>query len=214
MNTAEVTMTDAEAGDEGPPGWEGPATSVNAAVGRTLRELRELKGITARDLAQRAGISAAMVSRIETGQVSPSLSVLEMIAGALEVPIAGLFRDTGSAVADFTLVRGGEGLRSRRILGDHEHEFVMLGFHRRRDLQFESVIVTIERNEAAAPPTYTGHGCVFIYILEGEAIYRYGNQEMRLGAGDSVCLDAEIRYGIQKVLSPTLRFLSVQAERR
>ena len=98
MNTAEVTMTDAEAGDEGPPGWEGPATSVNAAVGRTLRELRELKGITARDLAQRAGISAAMVSRIETGQVSPSLSVLEMIAGALEVPIAGLFRDTGSAV--------------------------------------------------------------------------------------------------------------------
>lgn len=203
-----------EDGEESLPAWEGPATSVTALVGRTIRELRELKGMIARDLAQRAGISAAMVSRIETGQVSPSLSVLETIAAALEVPLGSLFRDTGAAVADFTLVRGGEGLRSRRILGQHEHEFVMLGFHRRRDLQFESVIVTIERNEHAAPPTYTGHGCVFVYILEGEAIYRYGQQEMRLAAGDSVCLDAEIRYGIQKVLTPRLRFLSVQAERR
>jgi transcriptional regulator with XRE-family HTH domain len=201
-------------GEEIPSGLDGPATSVNAAVGRTIREMRELKGMIARDLAQRADISAAMVSRIETGQVSPSLSVLETIAAALEVPIGSLFRDTGTAVADFTLVRDGEGLRSRRILGQHEHEFVMLGFHRRRDLQFESVIVTIDRNEHAAPPTYTGQGCVFVYILEGEAIYRYGRQEMRLAAGDSVCLDAEIRYGIQKVLTPRLRFLSVQAERR
>lgn len=201
-------------GDDAPPGWDGPETSVNAAVGRTIREMRELKGMIARDLAHRAGISAAMVSRIETGQVSPSLSVLETIAAALEAPIGSLFRDTGSAVADFTVVRGGEGLRSRRMLGQHEHEFVMLGFHRRRDLQFESVIVTIDRNEHAAPPTYTGQGCVFVYILEGEAIYRYGRQEIRLGAGDSISLDAEIRYGIQKVLTPRLRFLSVQAERR
>lgn len=218
MTRTTITETDADRpegeGDEALPAWEGPATSVNAAVGRTIRELRELKGMIARDLAQRAGVSAAMVSRIETGQVSPSLSVLETIAGALEVPIGSLFRDTGSAVADFTLVRKGEGLRSRRILGQHEHEFVMLGFHRRRDLQFESVIVTIDRNERAAPPTYTGHGCVFVYVLEGEAIYRYGRQEMHLAAGDSVCLDAEIRYGIQKVLTPRLRFLSVQAERR
>jgi mannose-6-phosphate isomerase-like protein (cupin superfamily) len=51
-------------------------------------------------------------------------------------------------------------------------------------------------------------------VLEGEALYRYGRQEVHLREGDSICLDAELRYGIQKVLTPRLRFLSVQAERR
>ena len=187
---------------------------INMAVGRTIRELRDLKRMTARDLGLRAGVSPAMISRVESGQVSPSLSVLEMLAAALEVPMVSLFRDTGSAVADFTHVKKGQGLKSTRLMGQHIHDFVMLGFHRRRDLQFESLLVTIERNENTSPPTYTGHGCVFVYVLEGEAIYRYGQQEVQLGEGDSLCLDAELRYGIQEVLSPRLRYLSVQAERR
>lgn len=188
--------------------------SMNAAVGRAIRELRELKRMTARDLSTRAGVSAAMISRIESGQVSPSLNMLDLLACALEVPVVSLFRDTGSAVADYTHVKNGQGLKSTRLMGQHLHEFVVLGFHRRLDLQFESVMVTIERNEHTAPPTYTGHGCVFVYVLEGAAIYRYGRQELPLGEGDSLCLDAELRYGIQKVLTPRLRFLSVQAERR
>lgn len=187
---------------------------INTTVGRTIRELRDLKRMTARDLGLRAGVSPAMISRVESGHVSPSLSILEMLAAALEVPMASFFRDTGSAVADFTYVKKGQGLKSTRLMGQHIHDFVMLGFHRRRDLQFESLLVTIERNESTSPPTYTGHGCVFVYVLEGEAIYRYGQQEVRLGEGDSLCLDAELCYGIQKVLSPRLRFLSVQAERR
>jgi transcriptional regulator with XRE-family HTH domain len=191
-----------------------PPAPVNAAVGRAIREIRELKGMTARDLAARASISAAMVSRIESGQVSPSLATLELIANALETPLPGFFRDLGPTVSDFTHVRGGQGLTSTRQMGRHAHEFTVLGFHRRSDLQFECLMVTLQRNEEAAPPTYTGYGCVFVYVLEGEAIYRYGQKEMRLREGDSLCLDAELRYGIQKVISPRLRFLSVQAERR
>jgi transcriptional regulator with XRE-family HTH domain len=187
---------------------------VNSAVGRTIRELREIKGITARDLATRASISAAMVSRIESGQVSPSLATLEMIASALEAPLPSFFRDLGPTISDFTHVRGGQGLKSVRQLGRHVHEFAVLGFHRRSDLQFECLLVTLQRSEGATPPTYTGHGCVFVYVLEGEAIYRYGHEEIRLCEGDSICLDAELRYGIQQVVSPRLRFLSVQAERR
>jgi transcriptional regulator with XRE-family HTH domain len=196
-------------------GWKpGQAGNINAAVGRTIRELRELRKVTARDLATRAGVSAGMISRIESGQVSPSLSVLEMLAMALEVPVAGFFRDTGSAISDFTHVREGQGLLSTRIMGQHAHEFAALGFHRRNDLQFEAVLVTLERNADTSPPTYTGHGCVFVYVLEGKARYRYGRKEVLLGEGDSICLDAEVRYGIQEVMTPRLRFLSVQAERR
>jgi transcriptional regulator with XRE-family HTH domain len=191
-----------------------PSHGVSQMVGRTIRELRELKGITARDLAARAGLSAGMISRIETGQVSPSLSTLETLAAALEAPLAGFFRDAGSAVSDFTHVRKGEGLKSTRLMGQHAHDFVALGLHHRLDIRFEALLVTLERNEDVSPPTYTGHGCVFVYVLEGAAVYRYGRQEITLQEGDSISLDAELRYGIQRVLTPRLRFLSVQAERR
>lgn len=206
----------AEGGRFSGPAGNGRAhpASVNAAVGRAIRELREMSGITARDLAARASISAAMVSRIESGQVSPSLATLELIATALETPLPGFFRDIGPTVSDFTHVRSGQGLTSTRQMGRHIHEFTVLGFHRRSNLQFECLLVTLQRNEEAAPPTYTGQGCVFVYVLEGDAVYCYGQQEVRLRQGDSICLDAELRYGIQKVLSPRLRFLSVQAERR
>jgi transcriptional regulator with XRE-family HTH domain len=190
------------------------ATAITAAVGRAIRDLRGARGMTARDLAARSGISAAMISRIEGGSVSPSLATLEQLAAALQTPVVSLFREADSAVSDFTLVRQGAGLRSTRLMGAHAHEFAVLGFHRRLDLQFESLLVTVERNEKARPPSYTGHGCVFVYMLEGSATYRYGNEEMRLDAGDSISLDAELRYGIQEVLTPRIRFLSVQAERR
>ena len=202
---------------EGP--WRtAPPGNVNAAVGRAIRERRDLKRITARDLAALASVSSAvssaMISRIESGQVLPSRSMHEVLASALETPIASLFRDTGSAVSDFTHIRNGEGLKSRRMMGEHVHDFTSLGFHRRGDMQFEAVMVTLERHEDIAPPTYTGHGCVLIDVLGGEALDRYGRQEVHLKEGGAICLDAELRYGIQKVLTQRLRFLPVQAERR
>ena len=205
-------------GHAGGPWRTAPPRNVNAVVGRAIRERRDLKRITARDLAARArvssAVSSAMISRIASGQASPSLSMPEVLAAALETPIASLFRDTGSAVSDFTHVRNGKGLKSRRMMGEHVHDFAALGFHGRVDMQFEAVMVTRERYEDIAPPTYSGHGCVVIDVLGGEALYRYGRQEVHLKEGGSICLDAELRYGVQKVLTQRLRFLSVQAERR
>ncbi len=188
------------------------AVGIDEAVGKALRDLREQSSKTARDLATASGVSAAMISRIESGQVSPSLSTLEALAGALEVPIVALLRETGTATADITHVKHGRGLVSTRFAGKHSHDFTALGFKRRSGLEFEALLITLDRNDDAAPPLYNGHGCLFVYVLEGEAIYSYGNQEIHLEPGDSLSLDAELRYGIKEVLSPRLRYLSVQAK--
>ncbi len=47
---------------------------MDIAIGTSLSELRENHGLNAKELAKNAGISAAMISRIENGQVSPSIS--------------------------------------------------------------------------------------------------------------------------------------------
>ena len=185
---------------------------LDAVVGRALRELREGSGLTARDLAARSGVSGAMISRIENGQVSPSLATLNALAVSLEIPLASLFRDTATATADVTHVKGGDGLRSIRTAGRHSHEFTALGIHRRRGLRFEALLVRLERHDDSRPPLYNGRGCIFLYVLEGEAIYLYGGREFHLAAGDSLSLDAEIGHGFKEVLTPEVLFLSVQAE--
>jgi len=187
--------------------------SVDLAIGSALRGLRENRGLSARQLAADAGVSAAMISRIENGQVSPSISTLSALGKALDVPLVSLFRETGDAHTDFTHVKQGDGLKSTRIVDGHVHEFINLAFHTRRDLQFEARMVTLIR-QSAQPPVYIGHGVVFLYAVEGEAVYRYGQGELTLKAGDSLSIDAELSHGFKEIVSPEFRFLSVQAERR
>ena len=172
-----------------------------------------MHGLSARDLAEASGVSAAMISRIESGKVSPSLATLSALADALDVPIASLFRDAGRPRSDFTHVKGGRGLTSTRIAGSHSHEFVSLGFHRRQGLRFEPFMVPLPRAAGDRPPEYQGYGCLFIYILSGEAIYAYDDRRIHLKSGDSLSFDAELRHGIVEVLTEEVRFLSVQAER-
>ena len=187
--------------------------SVETSVGGVLRQLRQVHSLSARDLAEASGVSAGMISRIESGKVSPSLATLSALAQALDVPLASLFRDTGRSRSDFTHVEAGQGLTSTRIAGNHSHDFVSLGFHRRQGLRFEPFLVTLRRAEGDRPPEYQGYGCLFIYILAGEAIYAYDDRRLHLRPGDSLSFDAELRHGIVEVLSEEVRFLSVQAER-
>lgn len=187
---------------------------IDEAVGQALRGLRDQSRQTARDLSAASGVSAAMISRIENGQVSPSLSTLSALASALNTPIASLLRETGEAAAGVTHVKNGRGLVSARISGGRQHNFTVLGHHSRPGLEFETFLVTLSRNDGGRPPLYNGRGCLFVYVLEGKAAYIYGDREILLDAGDSLSLDAELRHGVQKVLTPQFRYLSVQARGR
>lgn len=189
-----------------------PGRQIDRAIGASLKELRQSRKQSARRLAEQSGISAAMVSRIENGLVSPSIDTLAALAEALEVPIVSLFREARTDHTDYTLVRHGQGLKSTRLAGGHSHEYVNLALHSRKDLRFQARRVTLLRDEGR-PPTYVGHGVVFVQVLEGQAIYRYGEARFTLSTGDSISVDAELNHGFEEVLTPEFVFLTVQAER-
>ncbi len=186
--------------------------TIDGAIGGAVSDLRAERGMSARELAERSRVSPAMISRIESGQVSPSISTLQALSDALGVPLVALFRNTVPAHADWTHVKGGDGLRSARVHGEHNHEFTQLSFHRRADLQFEAHRITLTR-QGARPPTYVAFGVVFLYAVQGRAIYQYGGQELTLDAGDSLSVDGEMNHGFKEVLTPKFTFLSVQAGR-
>ena len=82
-----------------------PGRKIDLTIGASLKELRQSREQSARRLAEESGISAAMVSRIENGLVSPSVDTLAALADALEVPIVSLFREARTNHTDYTLVR-------------------------------------------------------------------------------------------------------------
>src|SRR5947199_7601004 len=91
------------------------ATTTNVApVGRRVKLLREGMNLSLRDLAERSGVSAPMLSQVERGETSPTLAVAEKIAAGLELTLSQPLRlDEDRHVV---VVRAGE-RRTRRRRG-------------------------------------------------------------------------------------------------
>ena len=71
---------------------EGRLSRLERAIAGQLRRLRRAHGLTLAETAARTGISAPMLSKIENASISCSLSTLDRIAEAFDVPVTALFR--------------------------------------------------------------------------------------------------------------------------
>jgi XRE family transcriptional regulator, regulator of sulfur utilization len=90
------------------------------AVGPRVKALREAEGLSLRDLAERSGVSAPMLSQVERGETSPTLQVAARIASGLQLRLSQLLRlDEQDTVA---IVRPGE----RRAGGASGHRYEVL----------------------------------------------------------------------------------------
>lgn len=65
--------------------------TIQIKVGKQIQKLRELKGISQQDLAAKCNFEKSNMSRLEAGRVNPTLSTLEKVANALDVPFIELF---------------------------------------------------------------------------------------------------------------------------
>src|SRR5512134_2438384 len=84
----------------------------NGAVGDRVRSLREAMDLSLRDLAERSGVSAPMLSQVERGETSPTLAVAEKIAAGLELSLSQLLRLEEDR--HVVVIRSGEGRARRR----------------------------------------------------------------------------------------------------
>src|SRR5687768_18439512 len=92
----------------------------NGSFGVRLKTLREGMALSLRDLADRSGVSAPMLSQVERGETSPTLQVASRIAAGLELRLSQLLRlDEAGTVS---IVRAGE----RRRGGGGAHAFEIL----------------------------------------------------------------------------------------
>lgn len=164
-------------------------------------------GMTVVELANQAGLSSGMLSKIENGMTSPSLSTIQALCRALNIPVTALFRRFEEQ-RDATFVRAGEGLVTERQGTRAGHLYQLLGQTIGGDIYVHPYLVTLTE-ESDVFPLFQHPGVEFIYILEGEVAYRYANKTYQMKPGDSLFFDGDAPHGPEALTRCPIRLLSI-----
>jgi len=201
-------------GDEQIAGAEHIERMLGTTIAQRVRERRTEQDLTITQLAERAGLSKGMLSKIENSQTSPSLGTLASLAAALGVPVTALFRGLEEE-HDAIFVRSGLGIDIEHQ-GDHRqagHRSQMLGTMRGPDRLLEPLLVTLTE-QAEVFPLYQHEGIELIYVIEGKIEYGTGTARYVLRPGDALQFEGEVPHGPAALLDLPIRFLSIKAYER
>jgi transcriptional regulator with XRE-family HTH domain len=182
---------------------------LEAAIARNVRQLRQQQGFSVGDMAERIGISKAMLSKIENAQTSCSLGTLARLAQGLDVPVTSLFRGADTE-RPASFVKAGQGTPIVRNGTQVGHEYELLGTLRGEHKRLECLMVTLN-GASEVYPLFQHPGTEFIYMLEGVMDYGHSRSIYRLHPGDSLQLDGEGAHGPTNLIEFPIRFLSVIA---
>ena len=183
--------------------WEAPEnlvgddtdSAMEINVGGSLRRLREERDLTLRALAARSSLAINTLSLIENGKSSPSVSTLQQLAVALEVPITA-FVETEMEKENIAYLKV-----NRRPRATFEHGMLEDLGAGARIRAVEPFIVTLEPNAGSGPQDIVHTGYEFIYCLEGRIAYTIDGRTYLLEAGDSLLFEACLPHHWQN-LSP------------
>lgn len=183
--------------------------NLEAAIGRELRALRRQQGMTVADLAGATGLSIGMLSKIENGNTSPSLSTLQALSHALSVPVTAFFRAYEER-REAHHVRAGEHLEIERRGTRAGHQYNLLGHigSNASGVVVEPYLITLT-TQSDRFPTFQHEGLELLYMLEGEVDYRHGEDVYPLKPGDSLFFDADAPHGPEVLVKLPARYLSV-----
>src|ERR1700692_1398167 len=203
-----------DTGDPAPAEREVPSGTpalppLELAIAAQVRSLRRATGLSVADMAAKAGISKAMLSKIENAQTSCSLSTLAKLAATLDVPVTSLLRGADSTrEAAYTEAGHGSVIVGRGTrVGPH---YELLGALRGQHKRLEPVLVTLT-TKSEPFPLFQHPGTELLYMLEGVMVYGHGDSEYTMRPGDTLLLDGEGLTGPRALVRLPIRFLAVTA---
>jgi len=188
----------------GPVGHEG---ALGQVIANHVRGRRLEIGLSVGQLAERTGISKGMLSKIENAQTSPSLSTLERLAAALDMPVTSLFRGLAEE-RDAVFVKAGSGPEIVRKGTRSGHTYELLGSLRGPYKRVEPLLVSLDE-EGEVFPLFQHAGIEILYMLSGVMEYGYGRQRYKMERGDTLQFEGDIPHGPTMLVKLPIRFLSI-----
>lgn len=185
-----------------------PRLKLEQYLGMQIRRQRQAQELKIADVARIAGISQGMLSKIENAQVSTSLDTLSRLCDALGMPMSKLFSQFDQQDSGALLVESGAGMEVVRRGTEKGHTYHLLNHTRGPNKTFEAYMVSMG-DASEEFPTFAHPGTEFLHLLEGELVYRHGNQLYPMKAGDSLTFDGEVPHGPEKLVQVPIRLLSI-----
>ncbi len=186
----------------------------NKIIGAKIRSIRETKQLSVEEVAERSGLGAEQIERIENNVDFPSLAPLIKIARVLGVRL-GTFLDDQSELGP-VICRGkdrGEGnsigftnnsMQNRKHMTYHSLSQDKSGRH------MEPFLIDVSPSEEGAdfvPSTHEGEE--FIYVLSGKVEINYGKSTYTLEEGDSIYYDSIVAHHVHAAADCTAKILGV-----
>jgi transcriptional regulator with XRE-family HTH domain len=178
-------------------------------VGPRVRALREAMDLSLRDLAERCGVSAPMLSQVERGETSPTLAVAARIAAGLELTLSQLLRlDEGDGVS---VVRAGDRLAGGRGNG-HRYEVLTPALPgQRAEVSLHTLAPKAATGGPGDPPMHEAGSRETAIVLAGRTTLVCDGVAHELAEGDAVTFDADLPHHFENPGRGEARFMSVIA---
>jgi transcriptional regulator with XRE-family HTH domain len=182
---------------------------LNVNVGGLIRKERLQQQLSLRELARRVGVSASMLSQVETGRARPSVSTIYAIAAELQLSIDALLSDNEGVVTSPVAATGSRRSEEAAVLPETLLASQLIRPEQRRKLELDSgvtwellsdllphlvdfMLVTYEPGgRSSSSGKLTRHsGTEFAFLLRGTLKVQVGFAEYVLRPGDSMAFDS------------------------
>jgi transcriptional regulator with XRE-family HTH domain len=185
------------------------ATVEAANIGPRVRALREAMDLSLRDLAERSGVSAPMLSQVERGETSPTLVTAGRIASGLELTLSQLLRldESGSV----SIVRA-QDVRSGRTGADRGHVVDVLTPPlpgQRAELSRHVLAAGAATGGLDDPPMHEPGSREVAHVQQGAVDLCIDGDRHPLNAGDTVTFDADLPHHFENPGPDDATFLAV-----
>jgi XRE family transcriptional regulator, regulator of sulfur utilization len=179
-----------------------------AVIGARVKALREASGLSLRDLSERSGVSAPMLSQVERGETSPTLTVASRIAAGLELRLSQLLRlDEGGSV---TVVRAGERTRGGSKRRGHSFETLTSSQPgQRAELSRHTLAPGGATGASDDPPMHEPGSRETGLVESGSVVLVCDGQRYVLEQGDCVTFDADLPHHFENPTTADAAFLAV-----
>jgi transcriptional regulator with XRE-family HTH domain len=177
-------------------------------IGARVKALREAAGLSLRDLSERSGVSAPMLSQVERGETSPTLTVAARIAAGLELRLSQLLRlDEGDSV---TVVRASERQRGGNKKRGHSFEVLTSAQPgQRAELSHHTLAASGATGASDDPPMHEPGSRETALVEKGAIVLVCDGQRYELSDGDCVTFDADLPHHFENPTKQEAAFLAV-----
>lgn len=169
--------------------------SEPSKIGAKLREAREKRKLSLRELARRVGVSPSLISQIELDRVNPSVSTLWAIVTELGITMSDVFGETPDAPEQTVAAERVDDVvvepAARRVISLASGvRWERLTPHSDPDVEFLYVVYPVGAESSPEHALVTHGGREYGYVSSGILGVQVGFDEYVLGPGASIAFDS------------------------